>query len=89
MQPFYEYPYLSIMVQSNLKKRKIERLRWGFAFVICLMTVLFFSYEPSQSNFLSRIINPIEFLKMEQENQFQKIFTRFFSPEIPERFKRL
>lgn len=77
------------MNQNNLKKRRKERFRWGFAFLICLATALFFSYEPSQGDFLGRIINPIEFLKMEQENQFQKIFTKFFSPEIPERFKRL
>lgn len=77
------------MVRNNLKKRRKERLRWGFAFLICLATALFFSYEPSESNFLGRITNPIDFLKMEQENQFQKIFTKFISPEIPERFKRL
>lgn len=76
------------MVGNNSNKRAKERLRCVFAFFICLMTTLLFSYESSQKDFFAKISSPIEFLKMEQENQFQKLFTKFFAPEIPERFKK-
>ncbi|MCH7398788.1 hypothetical protein MM236_12360 [Belliella sp. DSM 107340] len=77
------------MIRDNLAKRRKERKRWALVFLVCLATVLFFSYEPSEHNFLHTLINPIEFLKVEQENQFYQFITKFFSFEIPEKFKRL
>ncbi|SIS82599.1 hypothetical protein SAMN05421761_105209 [Belliella pelovolcani] len=89
MQPFYLNPYLSGMNSRQKQIQRSERLKWGLAFLICMLTAALFSYEPTEKSLFDRISNPISFLKMEQENQFHHIITKFFNPEIPDKFKRL
>jgi hypothetical protein len=64
-----------------------DRKKWAIIFLICFLMVSILSPNSFNKNLSYFINNPIALLKTEQENPIRFIFTKFFSPEIPDRFK--
>jgi hypothetical protein len=79
--------YLSNMNPYRKKRLQIERRKWAVIFLLCFLMVSAFSQDFTQNSLTKHFLNPISFLKLEQENPLRLLFTKFFSPEIPDRFR--
>ncbi|WP_373494684.1 hypothetical protein [Aquiflexum sp.] len=71
------------------RKKRLERDRkkWAIIFLICFVMISVFSPNSFNKNLRYFIDNPIALLKAEQENPIRFIFTKFFSPKVPDKFK--
>ncbi|WP_373520019.1 hypothetical protein [Aquiflexum sp.] len=74
---------------DTFKKKRLarDRIKWAVIFLICFVMVSILSPNSLNKNLSYFITNPIELLKTEQENPIRYIFTKLFTPEIPDRFK--
>jgi hypothetical protein len=79
--------YLSNMNPNRKTRLQKERKKWAAIFLLCFLMVSVFSQDFSKNSLTKHFLNPLSILKLEQENPIRLLFTKFFSPEIPERFR--
>jgi hypothetical protein len=74
---------------DTFRKKRLarDRKKWAVIFLICFAMVSIFSPNSFNKNINYFLGNPIAFLKTEQENPIRFIFTKFFSPKVPDKFK--
>ncbi|MFC3975120.1 hypothetical protein ACFOUP_01905 [Belliella kenyensis] len=89
MQPLLGELYLSSMAEDSKKRLINDRIKWCTALLICLITAMIFSHLTSENSYISKVLNPISYLKNLQENQIRTVFTKLIRPEILDDLKRL
>lgn len=87
MQPNPINLYLSNMIPHKKNRLEKERKKWALIFLLCFLMVSAFSQDFTKNSLAKNLLNPISILKLEQENPLRLLFTKFFSPEIPDRFR--
>jgi hypothetical protein len=75
------------MNPNRQKRLEKERKKWAVIFLLCFLMVSLFSQDFTKNSLTKHFLNPITVLKSEQENPIRFLFTKFFSPEIPDRFR--
>jgi hypothetical protein len=76
-QPFVVVWYLESMKTFFKNRLQKEHKRWLRATVICALAAFLFSNDFSEQPLTNYFIQPFEFLKNEQDNPFNMIFTIF------------